>query len=407
MRHNQLQISFWLLMIALLLYSEISGQTAIEKKAKIRWEYSIQQPFIASPVIDGARVFVGGLDSVVYALDLKSGKKLWRFRTNGPLRSTVKIENERLFFSGGDASVYCVDKTTGKKIWSYTTLGGILGERRYDPADYFDSAPSINEGRLYVGGGDGRFYCLNANDGKLIWTFLAGDIIHTSPVISGARVVFGASDGVLYCLNSVDGSVKWKFKSAGHRYFPKGEMQGSPVVFGSLVFIGSRDYNLYAVDLESGYAHWNKQFPLGWATALTAMDSTLYAGTSDDRLLLALDPATGREKWRTEMGFNIFGPPSVSVNTIHVGTQLGKLFEVNAKSGAVNWIFTTHGYQKNRHLYFKEDDSFMDDIYTKIKGFHGYLQMLYRLGAIYSTPAVTTKEVVISTSEGIVYCIER
>jgi eukaryotic-like serine/threonine-protein kinase len=395
------------LLFGLFLCSQSWGQGQVQKRPKVRWEYSIRQPFLGSPLIDGARVFVGGMDSMLYALDLYSGKKLWHFKTNGPLRSSVRVENDRLYFSGGDASVYCLDKTTGKKIWSYPTVGGILGERRYDPADYFDSSPAITEGRLYVGAGDGRLYCLDAKDGKLNWTFLAGDIIHTSPVVSRGQILFGASDGVLYCLRASDGSLQWKFKSVGHRYFPKGEMQGSPVVSGSLVFIGSRDYNLYAIDIASGYAHWNKQFPLGWATALTATDTTLYAGTSDDRLLLAIDPVSGREKWRREIGFNVFGPPAVSENTIHVGTQLGKLFEVNATSGLVQSTFTTRGYETNHLSYFKEDDSFRDDIYTKIKGFAGYVQMLYRLGAIYSTPAVTVKEVVVSTSEGIVYCLER
>jgi outer membrane protein assembly factor BamB len=329
----------------------------------------------------------------------------WKFKTRGPIRSAVEVDDISVYFTGGDGAIYCLEKQSGKRVWVFHTLGGILGERPYDPADYFHSKPIKSGNELFVGAGDGRLYALHANEGSLLWSFKANDIIHTTPVIDQNKIIFGSSDGFLYAVDRTDGNVIWKFKSVGHRNFPAGEMQGSPVVSQGLVFIGSRDYNLYAVDVNAGYGHWNKQYPQGWATALTASDSVLYVGTSDDKLFLSLDAKTGKELWRVNAGFNIFGPATISNNDVYFGTQMGKLFSVEKKTGAVQWIYTTKGYQENHLRYFKPDDTFRDDIYSIIGSFNDYVKMLYKLGAVYSTPAVSDGKIVFSTTEGVVYCI--
>jgi outer membrane protein assembly factor BamB len=373
----------------------------------VKWTFQIKQPFIGSPVIDGANVYAGGLDSTLYALDLASGKVNWKFKTLGPIRSAVETDDQRVYLNGGDGGIYSLNKQNGKREWVFVTLGGILGERTYDLADYFHSKPVKAGDKVFVGAGDGRLYAIDAATGKLQWSFKANDIVHTTPVIADGKVVFGSSDGFLYALDQSNGNLVWKFKSVGHTNFPAGEMQGSPVISQGRVFIGSRDYNLYSVDLKHGYGHWNKQFPKGWATALTATDSVLFTGTSDDKLFLAFDPKSGRELWKIEAKFNIFGPAVVSGTQVYFGTQMGKLFSADRKTSAVKWIFTTKGYEANRLKYFKEDDTFRDDIYQILGGFTDYLKMLYSLGAMYSTPAVSGNTIVISTSEGLIYCLEN
>jgi eukaryotic-like serine/threonine-protein kinase len=383
------------------------SKSGSQKLPSLKWKFKIGQAFIASPVVDNNVVFIGGLDSILYALDLPTGKIRWKFHCRGPIRSAATVSNDYLFLCGGDGFIYGLDKNSGKRLWAFSTMGGILGERRYDAADYFDSRPVVSGENVYCGGGDGRLYAIQASTGKMIWNFRADDIIHTTPVIATDRIIFGSSDGNVYSINQADGRLLWKFKSVGHRNFPKGEMQGSPVVSGNLVFIGSRDYNLYALDVTSGYGHWNKQFPMGWATALTATDTALFVGTSDDRLLLCVDPRSGRELWRLNAGFNIFGPPAIFEDNVYVGTQMGKLFEVDRKSGKINWTFTTEGYQLNRLNYFKADDSFRDDLQTRVRSFDSYIKMLYSIGAIYSTPFITPGEIVFSSSEGILYCLKK
>jgi eukaryotic-like serine/threonine-protein kinase len=184
-------------------------------------------------------------------------------------------------------------------------------------------------------------------------------------------------------------------------------MMGSPVVSDKLVFIGSRDFNLYAIDREKGYCHWNKSYPRGWALANVFHDSVLYVGTSDDRVLIAADPRLGRELWRTNVGFNIFGAPSFSASMAYVGTLMGKVYALDLKSGEVRWTFGTDGYKKNRLKYFKEDDSYRDDIYSIIKSNEQLVDVEYELGAIFSTPIIYGDKMFITSTDGSIYCLKR
>lgn len=390
--------SFLLCLIAFKTFS-----LAVEEKDSLRWVFKTKQPIIGSPALNEGVIFFGGTDSVFYAVELSSGKLKWKIASRGQIRSTACFFNNLVIFNGGDGVIYAVDKQTGKINWTFATQCALLGERRYDPADYFDSSPVVYKNTVLVGSSDNYLYCLDAASGKKIWSFRAGDIIHTTPVIAKDKIVFGASDGLLYCLN-VAGNLNWKFKSVGHRNFPKGEMQGSPVVSGNLVFIGSRDYNLYAIDLFDGYCHWNKQFPNGWATALTADDSTLFVGTSDDKVFLKLDPETGAERWRFNARMNIFGPPVLSKEDVCFATHMGKTFVLSRKTGTEIHQFNTTSFLRNGGKYFKDDLSFSEHVYTTVKGFSDYLALLYDIGAIYSTPIRTSDALVVTSSDGGIYC---
>ncbi|WP_128547346.1 outer membrane protein assembly factor BamB family protein [Larkinella soli] len=387
------------------------GQTVADPAAglarepALQWKFQTGGPVVASPVVRNQVAYVGSLDSTFYAIDLDTGRPVWTRKIGGSIRSTACLHNDLIFFVGGNAVLYALEAGSGRVRWRFQTLGGILGERKYDFADYYHSSPLLYRNLVCFGSGDGRVYAVDADTGKLVWSYPTGDIVHTSPVVQDDRLFIGSSDGNLYALNAQTGTLLWKFKSVGHRYFPKGEMQGSPVAANGLVYIGSRDYNLYAVDAQAGYGHWNKAFPLGWATALSVRDTVLYVGTSDDRLLVALDGRTGREYWRTDTKFNIFGGSAFSPTTLFVGTLMGKLLALDRKTGTIRWTFTTDGYKRNRSRYFRDDDSFRPDIQTIIRVPEDFLQLYNQVGAVFSAPTLAGNRLLFSSMDGAVYCL--
>ena len=386
--------------------SVLAQQTDLVKEPVVAWKFKAKGPVFASPTIEHNVAYVGSLDSALYALDLVTGQPKWTRKFNGAIRSSACINGNQLYFVCADGVFYSLDVNTGKTLWRFRTLGGILGERKYDFADYYHSSPLLHNNSLFFGSGDGRVYALKAETGEVIWSYQTNDIVHNTPVAFGDKIYVGSFDGNLYALNQQNGTLAWKFKSVGHRFFPKGEMQGSPVVANGLVYIGSRDYNLYAIDAQNGYGHWNKQFPLGWATALTPRDSILYVGTSDDRVMVALDGRNGREIWRTNTKFNIFGTMAFSAGMGYFGTLMGKVFCLDLKTGAIRWTFVTDGYNQSRDRYFKSDDAFRDDIGAIIRVPEDFLTMYYRMGAIFSRPAVSGNRLVVGSLDGTVYCLE-
>jgi outer membrane protein assembly factor BamB len=370
---------------------------------KLKWIFKTSAPIYSSPAVFDSLIYVGGNDSILHVLDLNSGNEKWRFQTKGQIRSNVCADSNIVFLNGGDGNLYALNRFSGHVIWTFKTEG----ERKYDFADYFHSSPVLQNGVLFFGSGDGYFYAIRASDGHLLWKFKTDDVNHGTAAISGDKLFFGSFDGFVYALNKTDGTLIWKFKTVGHRYFPKGEVQGSPAVFGSLVFVGARDYNVYALDQQNGFCHWNKAFTKGWGLCNAVEDSVLYIGSADERRLIAANPATGDEFWNKPMEFLVFGNSVFSKNMLYVGTTIGKLHGMDRKTGSKIWTFATETYRNAANKYFKTDDSYRDDIYSIIKSNEQFLEVEEELGGIFSSPWISGDKIIFTSTNGAVFCLTK
>lgn len=373
------------------------------KAPQQEWKFSTNGPITSAPVIDGINVYVTSYDSSVYCLNKENGGLIWKYKTNGYVASTPLLYDGVVIVYSGDGVLYGIDKKSGKVKWRFRTMAGALPDRKYDWADYYQSSPIQHEGQIYFGSGDGRVYAVDALTGTLTWFFKTEDIIHTSPAIANGVLYVGSFDGHLYALNKNSGNLIWKFKTTGQRYFPRGEVNGSPVVHNGLVYFGSRDFNFYALDAKLGFCHWLKSFPRGWSLPVTPNDSIIYLGTSDDRVLLAMDAGNGTEKWRTNLNFNIFGGMAIAHKIGVVGTLNGRLYAIDLNDGKVLWSLATASHNANRLKYFKEDGSYRDDIQTIIKLGDDFLKLYRDLGGIFSRPVVEGKQLLFTSYDGTVY----
>jgi len=75
-------------------------------------------------------------------------------------------------------------------------------------------SPVISDGKLYFGSSaDHKIYCLDAVDGKEIWTFFTEGPVRLAPAVHGGHVYVGSDDGYLYCMDKNNGALKWKFRA--------------------------------------------------------------------------------------------------------------------------------------------------------------------------------------------------
>jgi outer membrane protein assembly factor BamB len=85
----------------------------------------------------------------------------WDVTLGGKLTQPV-IAAGKVFVAAVDAhTVHAFAAESGRELWKFTAGGRI------------DSSPTYHNGLLLFGANDGRAYCLNANDGQLVWHFLA------------------------------------------------------------------------------------------------------------------------------------------------------------------------------------------------------------------------------------------
>jgi outer membrane protein assembly factor BamB len=130
----------------------------------------------------------------------------------------VVADAKHIYFgSSADDQIHCLNTANGEERWSYFTEGPVR------------LAPTLHDGKLFVGSDDGHAYCIST-EGKLIWRKrlapsnyrIAGNnrIISAWPVRTGILVRDGVayagvgmfpSEGVhVVAFNAADGREQWR-----------------------------------------------------------------------------------------------------------------------------------------------------------------------------------------------------
>src|SRR5208337_779095 len=106
---------------------------------KLLWTFENAGAGYSCPAVVGERLYTMGARGEVeylFALDLKQGgKELWataigpRFLSNGGdgPRGTPTVDGERIYAIGGHGDILCVEAKEGRKVWSRSVrkdLGG-------------------------------------------------------------------------------------------------------------------------------------------------------------------------------------------------------------------------------------------------------------------------------------------
>jgi len=120
------------------------------------------------------------------------------------------------------------------------------------PAARFDATPVTYNRVIYVGAETGDFYALQAGTGTVLWKQFLGfvsepcgagvastAVVSADPATGELRVYVGGGDGFVYALNAADGTVRWKRRVAKQQ--PNQDpsfLWSSPAVANGRVYIG-------------------------------------------------------------------------------------------------------------------------------------------------------------------------
>jgi len=216
----------------------------------------------------------------------------------------VALAGGRAYFGSSVTDEVCaIDMATGQVCWSFFTDGPV----RF--------APTVHEGRLYVGSDDGYVYCLNAADGSLIWRYRPGPsdekVLGNGRMISlwPVRASVLVDQGVVYCgagifpyegiyicaLNTADGSVVVGYSINGAFIWDAA---------GGMQSLKKTLTNVYGIDLSGWY--------LIEATGISD-DGSVIVGTG-------INPRGHTEAWR----FVVPEPGTLSLMSLGLACVLGR-----------------------------------------------------------------------------------
>jgi outer membrane protein assembly factor BamB len=280
-------------------HTGVSRETGLLKKWPEKgppevWRIKLGETYASPSVVRGALVVFHRVENeeVVECLDPASAKAKWRFayptayrdrwNYNGGPRSAPTIEGGKVYTLGAEGKLHCLDLVTGKAIWSRSLLGDLF---QVPIQNYFGVgvAPRIDGDAILINLGDERQGCVVGIDkktGKTLWKSGEDGASYSTPVCADAgksRLAFFLTREGLLCCSVADGSIKgtYPFRSRD----PLSANAASPVVIGDQVFL-TASYGVGSALLkfdEKGVKEvWrNKALGSHWATPIH-VDGYLY-----------------------------------------------------------------------------------------------------------------------------------
>jgi outer membrane protein assembly factor BamB len=177
----------------------------------------------------------------VLPLGAADGRVLWTRSLGASVRARPAIAANAAYFSLDNSHVASLELLTGKPRWDRALPG--------KPGDLL-----VLDDRLFVGGEDKWFYCLNTENGDQRWRKRVGGKSAGVPAIDEKRVYYVALDNMLWVLDRNSGVMKWK---QALPFRPS----GGPIVMGGMVVVSGIAFEIYGYRVEEGEVAGNVILP--------------------------------------------------------------------------------------------------------------------------------------------------
>ena len=233
----------------------------------VRWKYRVNDWGVVSDVLRlKNNVYAVTLRNEVVCLDLEDGKMNWTFRSgysdqamNFHWTSTPAISDNRVYFGGLDGIVYALDAQSGKLIW------------KRDLAARVTTSVAVHGHDLYVGTAKRHLYRLDTGSGEVLSDFATESEPRWSLLIAGDSLIAFVGDEVLTSLDLSLKKMLWSEEAS------KEWTSARPYLWHGAVLAGNRR-ELVAFRSSDGAREWSHQFP-ETVRGIGTSDQVLYVGT--------------------------------------------------------------------------------------------------------------------------------
>jgi outer membrane protein assembly factor BamB len=297
------------------------------KQPKVRWVYKAQEHFIASPVPTPKALYISGLGAFntasFHALSMEALPKdrvLWSKAApfiKLPTVAAPAVADGVMVFGDGmhqtdGATLYCLHAETGRPLWQYEMPGKLV---------HLEGAPTIDKGRVYVGGGDAGVVCIDINR-----VTLEGNELNT--------------DAVRFIMDK-----KWAELQA--KYAEDKKKDGDLAVPPSDDSLPKPSPKLL---WQQGKSKWHVDAPVDViGERLLAASAFVEEDKAGKRVLACLNLADGGIAWETPLDINPWGGPTVAGDLVLVGCSTirfdakdlkgakGQVVAIEIATGKVRW----------------------------------------------------------------------
>jgi outer membrane protein assembly factor BamB len=249
----------------------------------------------ASPAVDASGIYVGADDGWFYALE-HDGKLRWRYHVGGSelgIHGTAALDRDHAFVGTYNGRVYCFDKRDGKVLWNVRV------------GDQIGASPVLYENSLLIsveltGPQNGFIIRLKRDSGQVVWRSRRfGNHAHSSPAIDLATRTVSAGDnsGHFFVIDLDTGKMRSMLKGLG-------PIKSTPAVRAGRAYGTSWGKVAFSVDLNTGKRDWETKLDSKSMSSPAygpAFDRLFFGSFGKEGTLYALDRSTGSVAWSTHV----------------------------------------------------------------------------------------------------------
>lgn len=257
----------------------------------------------ADPVVAGGRIFTMDSASTVVATG-SDGATLWSRalvpasdKDGDATGGGISFADGMIFATTGFGELFALEATSGAVIW----------RQKLDAP--LTSAPTVDDGLVYVVSRDSKAWALDTKLGRIKWQ-LPGTPSNAvisggaGPAIASRLVVFPFSSGELAGALKKSGIRVWGSSVAGQRkgvsYAVLSDVTGDPVIVDGVVYAANQAGRAVAMKASSGERIWTAREG-AYSPVWPSGDSVFLV--SDQNELLRLDRETGERIWGVELPY--------------------------------------------------------------------------------------------------------
>ena len=240
---------------------------------------------------------------------------------------------------------YDVERTRSAPFKIRPPYGGLWKVATRDP---IEGPPVVAYGHVFFVDQHGQMFAVKARNGRIVWKRKFPNCAAASAAVADGivyqpfmhRIPCGKNQpgalGFIAALDAKTGRTRWKFTA--------GPIESAPLIVGHVLYFGSWDRHVYALDLrrKRNRVLWSYETDDKVVAAPAYANKTIFVGTNGGRVY-ALNARTGKLRWRAE-SFSRFGrreyfyaTPAVAYGRVFVGNTDGTVYAYGAGTGHLLW----------------------------------------------------------------------
>ena len=272
-------------------------------------------------------LYLSGINNIF--LKKKIGKDKFSIYQN---ITPLLVFKSNIIFSDDNGTIFSINER-GRVIWKKN-----IYKKLYKKI-YKNLVFSIYEGNIYIADNIGFVYSINLKNGKLLWIRSYEVPIKSNIKVFNNKIFLINQDNKIFCLNTEDGSLVWNILSISSFIKSQGLLSLAVTKFGDLIAITSAA-DIYRIRANTGDIFWSRNTAESLNTNATDFFNSSEIVIDDDNIIFSSGSSTfslsldsGVTNWKQEV--SSISAPIISGKNIFIVSDSGYFVILDKNTGEI------------------------------------------------------------------------